>query len=216
MAKWREFWTLVQRHFRRLGRVIIWRLGDLPSELRLGIQTAGVIHKYRDEGREICSYGAVAYSTLRDIRRHMRARGASTGRFVDMGCGLGRPLYFFADDRFTELIGYEVAPELFRSAQRLLARARIARMNYNKITLIQADGTISMPLDRDAVLFLYNPFGAGPMRRLCDRIKQTRARIQIYYANPVHSTVVQEVLGIKGETIESFIPVEYYEHGTGE
>ena len=207
---------MLLRYLRRVTRIIVWRVGDLPSELRLGIQTAGVIHTYSDAAREICSYGAVAYSTLRDIRRHMEVRGTSAERFIDMGCGLGRPLYFFADGRFDELIGYEVSPELFRAAQAMLARAVAARPMYDKITLIQADGTTALPIDRDLVLFLYNPFGASPMERLCNRIKQTRAKIQIYYANPVHSAVVQEVLGIKGETIESFIPVEYYDHGTGE
>ena len=216
MAIRRGFWTLIPHYSRRVIRVIVWRVRDFPSELRLGIQTAGVIHTHRDVAREICSYGAIAYSTLRDIRRHLEVRGTSARRFVDMGCGLGRPLYFFADARFDELIGYEVTPELFRAAQALLARAKVVRRTYGKITLIQADGTTSLSLDRDLVLFLYNPFGAGPMRRLCDRIKQTHAKIQIYYANPIHSAVVEEVLRLKGERIDSFVPVEYYQYGPSE
>jgi SAM-dependent methyltransferase len=199
-----------RRHVQVAWRRVVWTIGDLPDDIRLGIWTGRIHHGCADEDRQFFGYGAVAYRTLRDIRAHLRLHAPCVRRFVDAGCGLGRPLYFFAGERFDQLMGYEVAPSIFERSRRQLDRAKRRHKRFATISIEDGDATLMIDVTRDFVLLLYNPFGPVPMARLCHRLKDARVDVHIYYVNPVHAGTLEAVLACSGERIDSFIPVNYY------
>lgn len=124
------------------------------------------------------------YRVLDAVAKHMDANGIAVPRFVDAGCGLGRPLYYFAD-RFEDLQGFEIAASLHAGALEQLAAARAKNPDCARIAIHQADATVALPLDRAMVVFLYNPFGPWPMKRLCERLRAAEQEVHLYYVNPV-------------------------------
>ena len=157
---------------------------DRPYERRLGVRTALVTPALSNPVVQAEGHMATPYRVLEAIAKHMDAGGIAVPRFVDAGCGLGRPLYYFAN-RFEDLQGFEIAASLHARALEQLAAARAWNPNCGRITIHQADATIVLPLDRAMVLFLYNPFGPWPMARLCERLRSAEQAVHLYYVNPV-------------------------------
>lgn len=182
----------------------------MPHEVRLGIRTAGIELRHEDKEQGFYGYGAADYRTLGEIRRHLVERRIVARRFADAGCGLGRPLYFFSDLHFDELIGYEVSIELCDRARQQLTRVRNRRPGYAKISFECGDVTNILPVDQDLVLFMYNPFDSGPMARLCSRLRAARGNVYIYYVNPVHAAVIEREAVVATEKIHAFIPITFY------
>jgi SAM-dependent methyltransferase len=191
---------------------LAWRWTNLTGDAALGVPTRGFSHRPTDAAREFYGYWAVAYPTLRDIGARMATDGVTARRFVDVGCGLGRPLYYFAD-RFDELIGYEVSFDRAAQAQALLRAAQARRPDFAGITVVEADAAQALPIDRPMAVFLYNPFGAGPMRAFVERVLACPHPVHIYYVNPVHSKVITEALGQAPVRVRSFIPFHVWRHG---
>jgi len=197
-------------HAQAIWRDAVWAIGDLPDDMYLGVWTGGVEQGCSDGDLQFFGYRAVAYRTLRDIRLHLRVHAPDVRRFVDAGCGLGRPLYFFSREQFDQLLGYEVALSIFERSRRQLERAKFRHKRFAAISIEHGDATYLIDLTRDFVLLLYNPFGPVPMARLCGRLKDARVAIHIYYVNPVHADILESILRQPAERIDSFIPVNYY------
>jgi hypothetical protein len=178
---------VIMHRVRRYRRNIL----DAPHEIRLGIRTRGLIDKFAGGTEQVTRYEAVPYRTLHAIAKHMAARGIAAPRFVDVGAGLGRPLYFFAP-QFEELIGYELVEPIHALALTQLARARARRPQFARISLECADATTALPLDRPQVVFLYNPFGPKPMARFCERLRQARNGVHVYYVKPDLADMIAE------------------------
>lgn len=191
--------------YRRTFRI----LSDLPDDIRLNISTGFLKRRYAVEGTQVYGYEPVPYVTLRDVRRHMRARDVSARTFIDVGCGLGRPLYFFAAD-FDHLVGYEIVPQIFEDAVTQWRSVCKANERYRNLRFVQADATSSLPLDQKMVVFLYNPFGPDLMRNLADRLKQSVCGFDIYYVNPLFFDVLEERLGVVSEKFSSFLEVRHF------
>lgn len=194
---------------RYIFRLAFRKLTDLPYDIRSRISTGKFVSGYVDTERQIHSYEPTPYITLRAIARHVDQHAGACSRFIDVGCGLGRPLYFFAS-RFDELLGYELAEPLFRAGADQLARAKRSNPVLRKISLLRSDATSAIPLDRSMVLFLYNPFGPEPMARLCEHLKQSACEMHIYYTNPLHADVIEAALAPVSERFSAFIEVAYF------
>ena len=166
----------------------------VPYERRLGIDTSLITSAFFDGRAQVVECMPVAYRTLDAVAAHMQANGIAPPRFIDIGSGMGRPLYYFAD-RFEELVGFEIAAPLVAAAQAQLDAARTAHPHYSRIAFHNADATTAMPLDRPAVIFLFNPFGPKPMMRFCARLRSARQETHIYYANPNLVTLMARELG---------------------
>ena len=189
---------------RVLWRRILWRLDDYRGDAALGVPTRGFQLSDTDTARQFYGYWACPYATLDDIAARMAASDLQPRLFLDIGCGLGRPLYALAD-RFERLIGYEVDPAKVAKAKALLAKAQAAKLAYRSIEIVEADAVQALELTEPAVLFLYNPFGPEPLRRFAERIVQSRQPIDLYYVNPQHSAVLTGALGQSPERVESFV-----------
>jgi SAM-dependent methyltransferase len=209
-----------RKRLRRLGRnpvhVIAERLRRLrrefenaPHENRLGIRTARFTSRYADFDLQTNASDPVPYRALEGVARHMAAQGIAPRRFADLGCGLGRPLYYFAA-RFDELIGYEIAAPIAATAQAELARVRGANPDFAKIRIEQADAAECVPLDQPLVLFLYNPFGPKPMTRLCARLRAAKTEVHLYYVNPVEIKAITASLGPPTEVFRSDFGIAYF------
>ncbi|MDE2184851.1 MAG: class I SAM-dependent methyltransferase [Alphaproteobacteria bacterium] len=194
----------VAAYYRRL----YWRLSDFPFDRLYGIATAEIIGIH-DHEKQVYRYEPIPYVTLRAIARHMSDHGVRVPLFVDVGCGLGRPLYFFAS-RFETLLGIELSESIADLARRRLAKARDRHAAYGRIQLVTADATQAVPLDRDMVVFLYNPFGPGPMARLCQHLAHATGDLHIYYANPHHADVMAKGLQSQEERLKGFFDVAYF------
>jgi hypothetical protein len=182
--------STIGNRLRRLRREI----ADIPHDLRLGIRTRAITSEYVDRAAQSTPCDPVPYRTLGAIARHMTAHRVAAPRFADLGSGMGRPLYFFAD-RFDELLGYELAAPIHASASTQLARVQVQRANCRRISILCADASTAVPLDRPLVAFLYNPFGPKPLARLCARLREANNEVHIYYANPVLMNMMAAELG---------------------
>jgi SAM-dependent methyltransferase len=140
----------------------------------------------------------------------MTAHEIATRRFVDLGCGMGRPLYFFAH-RFDELFGYELVAPIHARASAQLARAQATRADFRRISILCTDSTTAVPLDQPPVAFLYNPFGSKPMARLCARLRETRSHMHVYYANPVLMDMIAAAVGPPEDIFRCDFDIAYFQ-----
>lgn len=180
----------IRKHLKRAFRAAL----DGPHERRLGISTGLVTPGLSNIEMQVQGHMGTPYRALDAIRRHMDENGIAPPRFVDIGCGLGRPLYYFAD-RFEDLQGFEIVMSLHAAAQVQLEAVRAKNPAYARIAIHQADATTALPLDRPMVLFLYNPFGPKPMARLCERLRAAEHEIHLYYVNPALAEQLAASLG---------------------
>jgi SAM-dependent methyltransferase len=183
---------------------------DAPHERRLGVDTSLITGAFFDFKTQVVECSPVPYPVLDAVRKHMDANGVAARRFIDLGCGLGRPLYYFAD-RFDALHGYEIAPPLYDAAREQLERVRPTHPLYGRIALHNADATTQSPLDAPTVLFLYNPFGPKPLARLAERLKAVTRETHVYYANPVERAVLDRELGrLPDDRFRALFNIDYY------
>jgi hypothetical protein len=83
------------------------------------------------------------------------------------------------------------------------------KAGFRNIEFVMADATTAVPLDRDLVVFLYNPFGPDLMTRLSEHLRASSVQIHIYYANPIHPDAIERIAD-SSEAIPGFIPVRYF------
>ncbi|HWD28705.1 MAG TPA: hypothetical protein VG387_16150 [Rhizomicrobium sp.] len=195
---------------RNLAKRHYFEMRDAPYERRLGVDTRLITGAFFDFKAQVAECAPVPYPVLDGVRKHMDANGVGAHRFIDLGCGLGRPLYYFAN-RFDALHGYEIAGPLHAAAQEQLERVRATHPLYSRIALHNADATTQSPLDAPAVLFLYNPFGPKPLARLAERLKTVTHETHVYYANPVEGAVLERELGRAPDArFRAMFNIDYY------
>jgi SAM-dependent methyltransferase len=193
----------------RLKRAFI-DLQDRPYERRLGVRTALVTDALRDFEAQIQGHMATPYRVLDTIAEHMQGEGIVAPRFVDIGCGLGRPLYYFAA-RFEDLQGFEIATPLHAAAQEQLDSVRAKNPAYARIAIHHDDATTALPLDQPMVLFFYNPFGPKPLARLCERLRTAEHEIHLYYVNPALGELLAAEIGRPADArLKDWFDVLYY------
>jgi SAM-dependent methyltransferase len=108
--------------------------------------------------------------------------------FVDLGCGKGRALLVASERPFRDIVGVELSAPLAAIAR--ANAARMARLHPRRapIRVVEADAaTFAVPAG-DLVVFLYDPFGPGPMARVARNIEAALATgprmIHVVYCNP--------------------------------
>jgi SAM-dependent methyltransferase len=117
--------------------------------------------------------------------------------FVDFGSGKGRALVLAAEYGFRRVIGVELAPALHDAAQRNVEAFRRRRPWAGGIELYCGDA-VELPIPQgEALLFFYNPFADGVMRKVAANIERSYRerprKLLVAYRNPVHSQVFEEL-----------------------
>ena len=161
---------------RLVDRIIDRHLGvDTEAESRQGGGAASV---FGDDH----IYAPVRYLTL--WRFLSRIDWSPDDVFVDIGCGLGRPLMVMARHALTACIGIEYDPAL---AERGRHNARALRGRRCPIEIVCADAAAA-DYNSGTVFWLANPFGPRTLETVLERIHQSTFEnpraIKIIYVHP--------------------------------
>lgn len=210
------FRKTLQDPVRMLGSGVRW-LGEARMDRRLGIWT-----QRRSFVRPATSAGdgrpcqPVPYSVLEAIERHLHAQGFPLDRFVDVGCGAGRPLAYFSHLPFASVVGIEIDPAAAALARRNLQRLRPGWARCGSLRILQEDALKADLEWVGAVVYLANPFGPRSMAAFAERLRsQLRARpggrILLYYALPLQEEGLRSAFpGARQETLEGLEPCRVY------
>ena len=110
--------------------------------------------------------------------------------FIDLGAGMGRVVLRAARRPFRQIIGVEISPALHEIAKenRRVYRGTLA---CTDVRLVRADAsTFSFPRG-DLAVYLYNPFRAGVLGPILDRLAANRRReVTLLYHTPVERAVL--------------------------
>jgi SAM-dependent methyltransferase len=166
---------------RKAARRAIARGAELRYDRTLGIDTGGEItgkHLMTPPG----SAAAKGYAgTPPEIAERLigwvvdRARGFT---FIDYGAGKGRVLLIAARHPFERVVGIELSEPLIRIASANVAAYRLRHPELCAIELIQADALDYVLPQTPCVLFFYDPFEAGLMARIGQKVRES------FIANP--------------------------------
>jgi SAM-dependent methyltransferase len=96
--------------------------------------------------------------------------------FVDYGSGAGRAVLLAATYPFKEVVGVELSPSLHAQAEANLEAFPSHLRRAGGIRLVCGDAMALAPPSDPAVLYFYNPFGAGVMRTVLAAIEASLAR----------------------------------------
>lgn len=166
----------------------IQKVQSLWYEWHLGIRTVGNIGPVTPWG---VHYTPLPYHIAHCILDQMSLKSADV--FVDVGCGKGRVLCCACRLVLRKVVGIEVNPVLVDLARR---NASVVRGQRSLVEVLE------MPAEEydysDATgIYLYNPFGAPIMEKVCSRIDESCRRhprkVQLVYANPLHENCLGRI-----------------------
>jgi SAM-dependent methyltransferase len=109
-------------------------------------------------------------------------------RLLDVGCGKGHFLYSARRMGFTNVDGIEFSSRLLN-----IAKSNISALGLGGVRLMQADAAEFQTLDLYDIIYLYNPFCTGVMRRFVRNLERSLERnprpLRVIYANPAEHHV---------------------------
>lgn len=113
------------------------------------------VEDFGDHEAEInhTAYNAVWNKTLRKCDHLILKHVESTTCFVDIGCGKGKAIYYYAKKGwFKELEGVELSADLHK-------RGLLNLQNYNNVTLKNENALeYILPDRKNFICFMFNPF----------------------------------------------------------
>ncbi|MGQ0671754.1 MAG: methyltransferase domain-containing protein [Hyphomicrobium sp.] len=161
---------------------------DEIYDRRLGIKT-GWLQNFSNEERAQTTGGdpsmikSTSYLILKALLRKLRP--TASDRLVDIGCGSGRVPIYFATSPIGHSMGLDFHQRAIDAAKANLATARIDR---SKVSFVQQDATTA-DYDGFTLIFMANPFGDTTMKRVLEKLYESRSRcprrMQVCYYNPV-------------------------------
>ena len=124
--------------------------------------------------------------------------------FIDLGCGMGRPLLIAAERPFKRLIGVDFARELLDIAAQNFARRSARHGPDDRVELICSDAAHFPIPDGPVVFFMFNSFGPPILDRLLDNIhaswREHPRPVRFIYLNIQHLDVVLAA-GFRGRAV---------------
>jgi predicted RNA methylase len=166
-----------------------WRYGtDTVSFVKL--RPESISSSNASEGVD---YEPTRILPLRKVLAAMKPNSDSI--LVDYGCGKGRVLLVSAECGFRRSVGIEFMPDLCKVARLNVARYREKTGSKADIQIVEADAAEYEVKDDQTHFYFFNPFHAGVLRRVLQRITQSLKRIPrvvyIIYNFPQHGEVVE-------------------------
>jgi len=160
-------------------------------EKRFGIETSTIyllkdnLSFYKD-GQD---YQPTPYKKLEKVVDYLKLK--SDDVCIDLGCGKGRVVFFFALQKVKKVIGVELVEDLVKIARRNLNNLRIK--DRAAVEIFHGDVT-KFNFEECTVFFLFNPFGYKTLKKVIFNIKETLVTnprgIRILYYNPVHRRIL--------------------------
>jgi SAM-dependent methyltransferase len=147
-----------------------------PFDLANGVSTSGVLPGYLIKPTDpfdapTTSYGAAQPSIVRTALNQIPRQHY---RFLDIGCGKGRPALIATEFDFLAVVGIEMSPALARIARRNADVFAHAHPDRPRIRVVTGDA-LTHDLDQTNVVFLYNSLGQALTQRLVINIEQSLA-----------------------------------------
>lgn len=211
MAKLR--WSLHHRGVMGSLRQAASRLGEVndplpnpsmhPFDALHSVDTGGLItaphlshgHPHALEATAYCATPPSRFAALLEIwAKSPPERPIDEYTFIDIGCGKGRTLLMAAALPFREVIGIELDQGLVRIAENNLANFRNAGRALRPTRILCADAAnFDLPAS-PCLIYLYNPFTAGVMEKLLDRVEASLNKnprpMDILYCNSLQAEVI--------------------------
>jgi len=160
-------------------------------EKKFGIETSTIyllkdnLSQYRD-GED---YQPTPYKKLEKVVEYLKLN--SDDVCIDLGCGKGRVVFFFASQKVKKVIGVELVENLVNIAMKNLKNLRIK--DRATVEIFHGDVT-DFNFEECTIFFLFNPFGYKTLEKVILNIKNTLVtnprRIRILYYNPAHRKVL--------------------------
>ena len=126
-------------------------------------------------------YESISYSKLKLLSLFSLNEGFSS--FLDIGCGLGRPIIVAGESGYKKLYGVDVSSSLID----------ICKKNIKTIGLkaeLECSDVDNYDLPSGKLcIFLFNPFGKEKIQDLIDKVKNRNQDTLILYHNPKHSNL---------------------------
>jgi SAM-dependent methyltransferase len=158
--------------FYKLGRVAS-KVGDYWFDMRHGTDTIQLIElKNLDIDSENKPFGMrYEVTRARPFNRLMKKLDLPTdGVFVDFGSGKGRVLMLAAEWGFKTIVGVEFSHELCETARKNLSTVRERFGLDADIEILEMDVVGYEVKPEENVFFMFNPFDAGIMEVVLDKI----------------------------------------------
>jgi SAM-dependent methyltransferase len=189
----------LQRHLKSLHREFLaagsWMLKhtdyaiDLIVDPVLRIRTFVRVPVDPDLMARNIEYDPLPYRSLCVIARHLpTSRG---DHLLDLGCGKGRVLCFFALRRLDKCSGIEISAGLADEAR---INAQRLRGDHAPIEITQGDA-VDSDIGNASIIYMFNPFSGEVMAPVLRRIETSlRARprgLRICYANPAQAALLE-------------------------
>lgn len=171
------------------ARYYLLRVSEKYNEFRFGIRSDGRLtpDQLGLTNPDSIEYAPVPYRVLRKIFNTVLIR-EHEDVFLDMGCGMGRPLVIAAQYPFRRILGVEISAELCAVASKNIARIR-DRARCQDIGVIHADATHYTIPDDVTVIFFANPFRGETLHKVVENVRQSLLRnprlLKIVYFNRV-------------------------------
>jgi SAM-dependent methyltransferase len=160
-------------------------------EKKFGIETS-TIYLLKDklsQFRDGEDYQPTPYKKLEKVVEYLKL--SSDDVCIDLGCGKGRVIFFFASQKVKKVIGVELVENLVNIAKENLNNLKIK--DRAAVEIFHGDAT-SFNFKECTVFFLFNPFGYKTLKKVIFNIKETLAAnprgIRILYYNPVHRRIL--------------------------
>tara|TARA_X000001036_G_scaffold439778_1_gene492261 strand:- start:2469 stop:3113 length:645 start_codon:yes stop_codon:yes gene_type:complete len=134
-------------------------------------------------------YESISYSKLKKILNFALKNDHKT--FLDIGCGLGRPIIVANEVGFKDLYGVDISENLIsKCASHLQIQGCNAQLSISDIS------NYELPSGRICI-FMFNPFGEERMKELLNKIYDRQEDSLILYHNPRHSHLFNSNFFIK-------------------
>lgn len=144
-------------------------------------------------GAEVYHYETLPSSAIQSAIETVPAN-FSEYVFIDLGCGKGRALLVAAQFAFVRVVGIELSCELAAIVNINIDRYRAVEPGGADIEVHVCDVLAYEFPPQPLVLFLFNPFGAATLRRVCSNLAQSLhrnpRRAYLIYVNPLHQRVI--------------------------
>ena len=125
----------------------------------------------------------VSWHKLQSVILYAKSKGFEN--FVDIGCGLGRPLIVANRLGFSKLTGVDISEIVIKKCKINLIAAKVSA------NLICTDVDLFELPEGKLVVYLFNPVGEEKMFDLIRKIKMRKDSTLVIFFNPKHSNLFE-------------------------
>ena len=155
-----------------------------------GTDTSRLFDAYAPNGDRVYRYETVCAAAIHTALRSLNM-DLSAYTFVELGCGMGRPLIIASGYPFRRLMGVDISSSCIVGAARNLAACGLT----DRVELSVGDaGQFAFPCE-PLVVYMFNPFPADVVARVVAslerRLRSSAERVAVIYIHPVHADLVE-------------------------